>query len=284
MTHSPPGGAGLVPPRVAALLRDGVLDEELASLVWLLVESRLPVVVAGGPPACRATVRAALLDLLPPGTRVVRLRGEEETFDWLPEAADLGWRGQVTPSPAGEAPPASGEAAPAGGDAAPADPAWTVLLADLEDRSPDGTWGERARLAIRAVAIGYGMAATAGGDRLEDVLARLAAHPVAAIDDELTRLGIVLVLAPDGDDPGRCRVAAAHYLRPVQRDVHGHVQRMSPAVLATWDARSGRFEHFAWGVADELAGRTGRSVAELDRDLAHRAAHLAGRSRGNPAT
>jgi hypothetical protein len=237
------------------------------------VESRLPVVVAGGSPAWRTTVRAALLDLLPPGTRAVRLRGEDETFDWLPEAADLGWRGQVSP--------------PAGGATLPADPAlpaWTVLLADLEDRPPDGTWGERARLAIRAVSIGYGMAATAGGDRLEDVLARLAAHPVAAIDDELTRLGIVLVLATEGDDPGRCRVAAAHYLRPVQRDAHGHVQRMPPAVLATWDPRGDRFEHFAWGIADELAGRTGRSVADLERDRAHRAAHLAGLARGDSAT
>jgi hypothetical protein len=270
VTHSPPGGAGLVPPRIAALVRDGVLDEELASLVWLLVESRLPVVVAGGSPACRTTVRAALLDLLPPGTRTIRLRGQDETFDWLPEAAALGWRGSVAPPP--------------GTGVAPADPAWSVLLADLEDRPPDGTWGERARLAIRAVTIGYGMAATAGGDRLEDVLARLAAAPVAAIDDELTRLGIVLVLAPAGDEPGRCRVAAAHYLRPVQRDVHGHVQRMTPAVLATWDARTGQFEHFAWGIADELAGRTGRSVAELERDRAHRAAHLSGLWRGGSAT
>jgi hypothetical protein len=227
------------------------------------------VVVAGGPATCRTTVRAALLDLLPPGTRTVRLRGRDETFDWMPQAAALGWRGQVTRPPDAGVPQA--------------DPAWTVLLADLEDRSPDGTWGEGARLAIRAVTIGYGMAATAGGDRLEEVLARLAAGPVAAIDDELTRLGIVLVLAAEGDDPGRCRVAAAHYLRPVQRDAHGHVQRMPPAVLATWDARTGRFEHFAWGIADELAGRTGRSVAELERDRGHRAMHLAGLGRGEPA-
>jgi hypothetical protein len=78
-------------------------------------------------------------------------------------------------------------------------------------------------------------------------------------------------------------VVAAHHLRPVQRDVHGHVQRLAPAVLATWAGREGRFEHFAWGVVDELAGRTGRRPLEFEQEQARRSgylAHLATRAAG----
>lgn len=265
-----PDPASPDPSRLAALVRDRVLDAELAALLWILVEARLPVVVAGGPERSRPVVRAALTDVLPAGTRVVRLRGAEEAFAWLPEARALGWREETAPASNG---------APAQG----VSPAATVLLADLVDRTPDGTWGEHARLAIRAVAVGYGLAATADGDRLEDVLGRLSASPVGAGDDELTRLGVVLVLSPDDRGPGRCRLAAAHYLRPVQRDAHGHVQRMAPAVLAVADPRSDRFEHFAWGIADELGGRTGRSASELEREQARRATALARLATVGPA-
>lgn len=242
-------------PSIAALVRDGVLDAELAALVWLTLEGGIPVVVAGEPGSGRSMVRDALLALVPAGALVVRLAGESERFAWLPEAAELGWRSE-------------------GGAEAPPDPASgpTVLVADLADRPPIGTWGERARVAIRALTLGYGMVATAGGTRLEDVLGGLAAFPVGALDDELTRLGVVLILGRD--EHGVTRVRAAHYLRPVARDAHGHVQRLPPAVLATWNAAARRFDHFAWGVAGELAGRTGRRVADFEREQAARARRL----------
>ncbi len=114
--------------------------------------------------------------------------------------------------------------------------------------------------------------ATADGNRLDDVLARLAAPPVGAVDDELMRLGVVLVLDDAGD--GHPRVASAHYLRPVARDPGGHVQRLPPAVLATWSAATARFDHFAWGVVGELAGRTGRRPLDFEREQARRAAAI----------
>jgi hypothetical protein len=75
---------------------------------------------------------------------------------------------------------------------------------------------------------------------------------------------------------GRLRVVAAHYVRPLARDAHGHQQRLPPAVLATWDERLGRFEHFAWGVLPEIAARLGRRAGDLERDLHHRRDDLAG--------
>ena len=71
------------------------------------------------------------------------------------------------------------------------------------------------------------------------------------------------------DDAGVLRVLAAHYLRPVARDVHGHVQRLPPAVLATWNPTAGAFDHFAWGVVGELGGRSGRRSVDFEARAGH---------------
>ncbi len=258
--------------RLARLIRDGTLDPELAALVSLLVEAGVPALLAsaddGRADAVRDALRDALLDLLPNGTTVVRMVGADEAFRWLPEAADLGWVQDQRDGPPDEA---SGEIS--GLALARAGPGSTVLVADLDPDQPGGTWGERALVAIRALSLGYGMLATGRGSRLEDVLGRLSARPVGALDDELTRLGVVLILAAAGRS--HIRVTAAHYLRPVARDVHAHIQRLPPAVLATWNPTTGRWDHFAWGIVDELAGRVGRSPRELDREQARIAGILA---------
>jgi hypothetical protein len=260
-------GDGGGPGRLADAIAAGTLDADLGALLWILVEARIPLIVSGGPEAGRAAILAACVEALPAGTRVVSLEGEREDFAWMPEAVELGWRRESGADPAQAA-----RRATAG---------TTVMVADL-DEGPGGTWGGRARVAIRALAVGYGMLATARGDRLEDVLGLLAAAPVEAIDDELTRLGVVLTIGDPGTGP---RITAAHYMRPVVRDANGHVQRRPPAVLATWDPRTDTFEHFAWGVTDELAGRVGLRPTELEREQARRATILAHRrvTRSSPA-
>ncbi len=240
-------------PGVSRLIQRGLLDAELGALTWLLVEAGVPLLVAGRPRTGRAALRDAVATFLPGDATTVAVGGEHEDFTWLPEAVELGWHRDRGSTPA--------RAHATGGR--------TVMVADLDDR-PGGTWGERARIVIRALSVGYGMLATVRGDRLEDVFERLGREPVEASEDELSRLGLVLVLG----DGGR-RVAAAHYLRPVARDVHGHVQRLAPAVIATWDEANHRFEHFAWGIADELADRVGIAPLELEREQARRAEMLA---------
>ncbi len=244
------------PDRLVSLIRNGVLDTELAALVWLLVEANVPSIVAASTPSDAAEVRGALLDLRAPGTAVVVLAGEEESFGWMPEAAELGWHRDRQLSRESQERVAR-QRQP------------TVMVADLDSgdagggRSSATTWGERALVAIRALSVGYGMLATTRGARLEHVLSALAAQPVGAMDDELTRLGMVLILAPTGN--GVSRVVAAHYLRPVSRDAEGHIHRFGPAVIATWDPGAARFEHFSWAITDELAGRTGVSTADFER-------------------
>lgn len=272
------------PHSIVESVRDGTLDASLAGLLWLLVEARVPLVVAAGPSGTgKSTLLHALLDFLPPGTRLQELAGYAEDFAWLPEAATLGWR------PHGFA----GVAAPAGRDAEvdPAvavHPASTVLLVhELSDHVPIYTWGEPARIAVRALSLGYGMAATIHADSLEEALDELASREVGLTDDELSRLGVVLVLRAFRDRRSGVvlrRVAAAHYVRPVVRDAAGHVQRLGPAVLATWDPATDAFEDFAWGIVPELAERVGRKAGDFEAERGRRADYLAGLARAGMVT
>ena len=127
----------------------------------------------------------------------------------------------------------------------------------------------RARRLVRGTRPG----GILGGGSLEDVFATLGA-PLGLSQDELTFLGCVLVL--DGPARGRMRVAAAHYVRPLARDAHGHAQRLGPAVLATWNDGESHYEHFAWGVLPEIAARMGRRAGDLEADLHHRRDDLGG--------
>jgi hypothetical protein len=260
------------PPRplsIVELIRSGTIDAELAALVWLLLDVRLPVIAAAERSGTgKSTLLAALLDFLPPRTRRIELAGAIETFDWLPHARELGWRG---PGPTGRE--GSGGATPS---------TTYLLAAELSDHLPVYTWGDAARVALRTLAVGYGLGATIHADSLEEVFATLRRPPVAMTDDELSRLGVVLVMravAPPAGDvasgPAR-RVVAAHYVRPVFRDVHGHVQRLAPAVLATWDPDDDRFEHFAWGIVPELAARVGRRAGDFTAEHDRRRDYLTG--------
>lgn len=243
---------------ISTLIGDGTLDPELAAELWLLIEGRVPIIVAAQVPgAGKTTLLAALLDFLPPSTRIVELQGQAETFDWLPQASELGWPGKPRHT----------------GTADPIRPDTTVLLAaELSDHMPSSTWGPAARIAVRAASIGYGLAATIHADALEDVFGALQARPTALTEDECSHLGVVLILRHLADE--RRRVTAAHYVRPVARDVHGHTQRLGPAVLATWDEQTDAFEHFGWGVIPELARRVGLPAGDFEIEQERRAALL----------
>jgi hypothetical protein len=263
------------PPRrsIVELIATGVLDAELAALAWILVEARLPVIVGGlARGAGKSTLLEALLDFLPSTARRIDLRGVDEDYAWLPEAEALGWqrpRGSVS-GPAPSAP------------AIPVTPASAVLVAaELSMHLPIYTWGAAARTLVRAASIGYGVAATIHADRLEDVHEALLDPSVGLTEDELSYLGLIVIVRPDRGPGGevRRRVVAAHYARPVGRDEHGHVQRLPPAVIAVRDERTDRLEHFAWGVMPELAIRLGRKAGDIEGDQAERAAILAGLAR-----
>jgi hypothetical protein len=258
------------PRSIVELIRSGTLDAELAAILWLLIEGRVPVVVAARERLVgKTTVLNALLDFLPAGVQTRQLLGAMETFDWLPQAPELGWR-RHTPSPE-----AIAETMRLRKRRPPIRPDNTVLLIpELSDHLPAYTWGAEARIAIRAATIGYGLAATIHADSLDEVFEELRRPPVSLGDDELSRLGLVVILRRVGD--GLRRVVAAHYVRPTSRDEHGHVQRLGPAVLATWDSKHDRFEHFAWGITPELALRVEKRPGDFETEVDRRRDYLAG--------
>ncbi|HET7829764.1 MAG TPA: hypothetical protein VFL03_09390 [Candidatus Limnocylindrales bacterium] len=253
---------------LAALVAARTLDAELAALLLLLLRARVPVIVAGPPTSGREALADALVASLPHDLTPVELAGAAEEFEWLPEAVELGWRRERRVVPG------------VGRDAVQrVSSGSTVIVArSLAGDAPEATGGERARLVVRALAVGYGLVATVDEPDLQGVLDRLHRPPVGTDEDERSRLGVVLAV---GDVPPGTRVLAAHYVRPVARDQHGHVQRMPPAVLATWNMARDDFDHFAWGVTPELASRVGLTAIELEREQAGLAAAL--RAGGSPA-
>jgi hypothetical protein len=296
------------PRSIVALLDERVLDAQLAALLWLLVEARIPLVVAGeGRGVGKTTLLAALLDFLPLGVRTEPLIGAMEDFGWLPEAPELGWRPDPSRVERARTPLREAVAGArtkdevamrflGGHERHRVDPQNTVLLVhELSPDLPEYTWGPHARVAIRALSIGYGMAATIPGSGLEDVFDHLRKPPVRLSEDELSMLGVVLVLrfAPyaetaegtqqvrpqtaDGAEPNpQRRVVAAHYVRPIVRDQHGHLQRMPPAVLAVHEPRTDQLEHFAWGIIPELAHRVGSKPGDFELEQERRSEYLTG--------
>ena len=189
------------------------MDAELAAIVWLLVEARVPLVVAA--PEGRAGAGGQLL---------------------------AGIIGSIHPDEAVES--LAGPLGPAGASSL--------------------VRGRRAGGVLEAAS-------------LADVRTRLGTGPLPLSEDQLTFLGCVLVIGEAGEARrGRLRVTVAHYVRPLARDAHGHSQRLDPAVLAAWDPRLERYEHFAWGVLPEIAARLGRRAGDLEADLHHRRDDLAG--------
>jgi hypothetical protein len=253
------------PARFSPLMRDGMLDAELVSLLWILLDARTPVIVVGRSEAARDEVVGALARLLPSSARTVDVAADDD-FDWLPEAVELGWRRER-----GSGGHRERLIAPTDG----------VLVA-RGLAAADGVAGARARIVVRALALGYGLLATMTGAGLDDVLNALDDPSIGSDPDERSRLGVVLAVARDG---GSQRVTAAHYIRPVAVDPHGHVRRQQPAVLATWNAATGRWDHFAWGVMPDLAGRLGVRPIELEREQVRRIALLLDAAApGPPAT
>ena len=106
---------------------------------------------------------------------------------------------------------------------------------------------------------------------LEDVLRVLGGSPLPGgeVADEVRDIGVVLVTDAE-------RVTVAHYVRPVERDGAGHLQRRPPTLLGALDSASGVFDLFYWGYTDELATRAGMSRADFEDEIERRTRLLAG--------
>ncbi len=145
----------------------------------------------------------------------------------------------------------------------------TALQPDLAAMGPPDAWSAAHSARVLALRPGDPFALVVKADSLRDLMARITAGPGGLSSDEVRALGLVLVVGRDG------RVDAAHLLRPVERDAQDHLQRRPPAVLASRDPSTGSLDHFAWGIAPELADRVDLSERDLDRRIAGRREILA---------
>jgi hypothetical protein len=115
--------------------------------------------------------------------------------------------------------------------------------------APDAGQASAVAATLRSLAPTPSTVSSGAGAALEEVLRQPVPLRPAS--------GAVLILAED-------RIVAAHLQRPPLRDAGGHVRSQGPAVLATWDAAEGGWEHFAWGVIPELADATRRRAGDFE--------------------
>ncbi len=236
---------------LADLVAGGLLDADLAGLAWALPDLGIGVLVASPDgPAGESWSAATALAMA------------------LADAAALS--GVVVHLNAGSDP------APVAAAVASAPGRCVLTAPDLGGTGSGALRRAAARAAIAAVSDRPGLAlvATTGGADLETVADRLRGLTVAAPEDEIVRLGAVLVVGQAGG-AGSARVVAAHYLRPPAIGPGGRVERRGPAVLATWDPAVGAWDHFAWGIVPEVAERAGVRPADLEAAVSLRAETIA---------
>jgi hypothetical protein len=141
-----------------------------------------------------------------------------------------------------------------------------------------GTYLDDARRTRELLAGGSGGLAgkLTGGvmlaDSLATVLRRAGGDPDGQLPDELRGMGLVAIVRRlPAFGP---RLVSLHYLRPIERDAAGHLQRRPPALLVAWDESLDALDHFWWGIAGELAERVGWSLSDFMAEHRRRSALL----------
>jgi hypothetical protein len=234
-----------------SLVAAGQISGTLAAHLTILADAGVPIVVAGSAAAERRDAVAAALAAaspLPASAESAEIKiAPEEAFVWLDDPAGVG-------------------CLVAGAGGAPRSPRSTRLIAHgLIERLSAAT----TKTVVRSLVRGFPLIATAPGHDLAELLDLLRGANLRVPEDDLHRLGLVVVLG--GDATAQSHVESAHLLRSPALD--GGARR-PPALLATWDG-SGGWDDFAWAALPELAARIGVAQAEYSSQLAAREQELA---------
>lgn len=153
-------------PDLDTLIRRGVVSAEVAALLAGLAAHRHRIlIIAGRSGAGKSALLEALLPWFPENDRRIRLRGGFETFRW---ETDERFR-----------------------------PGATVLVADeISPHLPIYLWGAPVARFLAWAAPGCALAATAHGERIEDVVRLLAGPPLHLPLRAIAAFDIVVRLVP----------------------------------------------------------------------------------------
>ncbi|MEZ0393460.1 MAG: type II/IV secretion system ATPase subunit [Desulfurococcaceae archaeon] len=168
------------PLTMPTLINDGVLCSVLASYLWLVLEARGWIVVAGGVGAGKTTFLQALLTLVPPQWKVVTIEDTPEilgtTGIWDPLVEVAGAKGGIT--------------------------MYDLLRASLR-RRPDlivvgEVRGAEAKLLVQASRLGHGVLNTFHADSPKALLERMASPPISIPRELLDNIWTIVVVSREG--------------------------------------------------------------------------------------
>ncbi len=226
------------PLSVAQIIALQSVDAETAALVWLLLEQRASLTVAGPtdpqPGIGKTTTLNALLQFLPEGTALAYMSGMYEDFGFT-RIPDI-------------------------------DPAATYALCnEVSDHLPIYMWGRVARRYLTLPAQGYHIATSVHADTIDDVI-YMYHRDLRLRPEEVRRLELVINIGLVGRAyPMRRRWLSAHFLRP-QADSR-HPEKIEALPLSLWNEYDDTFEHADQSILDELADWAGMSCTDFNAAL-----------------
>jgi hypothetical protein len=235
-----------VPLSIMQIVEAGSTDTALMAVLWAMLSRRASVIVAAEPPmAGKTTTLTALLDLMPPESHKVYLRGHYENFEFTGEA----------------------------------DPGNTYVLAnEMSDHLAIYLWGSRIYKTFELLEQGYAIGSTMHAETVDDVIAILNSDPLCVPPERIARLTLVINLYVSGTyGTSLRRFSAVHLLEPGAGDPSdGLLPGVRPVTLSRWDRQTDTFDHrFARPeVQARLAAWAGMSPEAWAADVARRKEHL----------
>ncbi len=229
------------PLSMAQIIALGSVDAETAALIWLLLEHRASLTVAGpsDPQAGvgKTTTLNALLQFLPEGTALAYMSGMYENFAFtrLPDI----------------------------------DPANTYALCnEVSDHLQIYMWGRVARRYLTLPAQGYHIATSVHADTIDDVI-YMYHRDLRVGADDVRRLGLVVNMGLVGRAyPPRRRWFTTNFIQP-----HADPARPNDILsvpLSLWNRFDDSFEHADQPILDDLATWIGMTSQDFSCALKRR--------------
>lgn len=242
-----------VPLSIMQIVEAGSADTSIMALLWAMLSRRASIIVAAEPPmAGKTTTLTALLDLIPPQSQRVYLRGHYEDFEFAarPDANPLNTY---------------------------------VLANEMSDHLAIYLWGSRIYKTFELIDKGYAIGSTMHAETVEDVLAILHSDPLNVPAKWIARLTLVINLYVSSTYGSAVRrFNTVHMLEPSEGDsapqsgAHEVVPGAHPVLLSRWDRQTDTFEHAfdQPALQAKLAAWACCTPQELAADIARRKSYL----------